>query len=257
EKYLKSLKCSCIVAGIIEVPPVACLPNCLVDRYALKAFRYHTGGTILAAKLALERTWAINLGGGFHHCSKDRGGGFCVYADITLALEFLFLQDVIHRAMIVDLDAHQGNGHERDFTGDSRVYIFDMFNYQIYPGDFKAKTGISRSVRLRIGATDGEYLRELEKNLTAALGEFPPDLMLYNAGTDCLANDPLGRLDISPEGIMKRDELVFSLARMNQVPIVMVTSGGYQRSNARLIADSILNLHTKKLITAPPSSFSS
>lgn len=72
-------------------------------------FRYQTGGTILAGKLALERGWAINVGGGFHHCSANKGGGFCPYADITLLIQFLFqnypLQ--IKRVLIVDLDAHQ------------------------------------------------------------------------------------------------------------------------------------------------------
>lgn len=53
-------------------------------------FRYQTGGTILAGKLALDRGWAINIGGGFHHCSAERGGGFCAYADITLLIRFLF-----------------------------------------------------------------------------------------------------------------------------------------------------------------------
>lgn len=72
-------------------------------------YRYQTGGTILAGKLALERGWAINVGGGFHHCSASKGGGFCPYADITLLIQFLFynypLQ--IKRVLIVDLDAHQ------------------------------------------------------------------------------------------------------------------------------------------------------
>ena len=56
----------------------------------------------------MDRGWAINIGGGFHHCSADHGGGFCVYADITLAIRFLFSQvESIKQAMIVDLDAHQ------------------------------------------------------------------------------------------------------------------------------------------------------
>lgn len=93
----------------------------------------------MAAKLALERGLAINIGGGFHHASSRNGGGFCLYADITLAIRFLLIEQLITKAMIVDLDAHQGNGHEHDFLKDDRVYIFDMFNYAIYPGDFKAK----------------------------------------------------------------------------------------------------------------------
>jgi histone deacetylase 11 len=101
--------------------------------------RYQTGGTILAALLALDRQYAINIGGGFHHASANSGSGFCVYADITLAIQFLFLKALIEKAMIIDLDAHQGNGHELDFLDDNRVYIFDMFNYQIFPNDFRAK----------------------------------------------------------------------------------------------------------------------
>lgn len=61
-----------------------------------------------AGKLAQERGWAINIGGGFHHCSADRGGGFCAYADITLSIHFMFdrLQG-ISKVLIIDLDAHQ------------------------------------------------------------------------------------------------------------------------------------------------------
>lgn len=72
-------------------------------------FRFQTGGSILAGKLALDRGWAINIGGGFHHCSAGKGGGFCAYADITLLVQFLFNYESnrVQNAMIVDLDAHQ------------------------------------------------------------------------------------------------------------------------------------------------------
>ncbi|MCL7051886.1 hypothetical protein MKW94_000436 [Papaver nudicaule] len=121
ESYLSSLKSSTKVAMIIEVPPVALLPNCIVQKKVLYPFRKQVGGTILAAKLAKERGWAINVGGGFHHCCADKGGGFCVYADISLCVKFAFTRLNISRVMIIDLDAHQGNGHEMDFGNDSRV----------------------------------------------------------------------------------------------------------------------------------------
>lgn len=70
--------------------------------------RFQTGGSILAGKLAIDRGWAINIGGGFHHCSANKGAGFCPYADITLLIKFLFHSGKgIRTAMIVDLDAHQ------------------------------------------------------------------------------------------------------------------------------------------------------
>ena len=67
--------------------------------------------------------------------------------------------------------------------------------------------------------------------------------MIYNAGTDCMEHDPLGNLNLSPEGIIRRDETIFMYAyERYKVPILMVLSGGYQMSNAPVIADSIENL---------------
>jgi acetoin utilization deacetylase AcuC-like enzyme len=66
----------------------------------------------LAGKVAMEKGYAINIGGGFHHCCGYQGGGFCAYADITLSLRYVRKYFGINRVMIIDLDAHQGNGHE-------------------------------------------------------------------------------------------------------------------------------------------------
>ncbi|KAM9654899.1 histone deacetylase 11 isoform 3-T4 [Morphnus guianensis] len=209
-RYLNKLKWSFVVATITEIPPVAFLPNFVVQRKVLKPLRTQTGGTIMAGKLAVDRGWAINVGGGFHHCSSDKGGGFCAYADITLAIKFLFERvQGVSKATIIDLDAHQGNGHERDFMDDHRVYIMDVYNRYIYPGDGFAKRAIKRKVELEWGTEDTEYLQK---------------------------------------GIVKRDEVVFKAARRRRIPILMVTSGGYQKRTARIIADSILNLHNLGLI---------
>ncbi|KAM6256484.1 histone deacetylase 11 isoform 3-T3 [Porphyrio hochstetteri] len=202
-----------------------------------------------AGKLAVDRGWAINVGGGFHHCSSDKGGGFCAYADITLAVKFLFERvQGVSKATIIDLDAHQGNGHERDFMDDHRVYIMDAYNRYIYPGDGFAKRAIKRKVELEWGTEDTEYLQKVQTQVEGALNELKPDIIVYNAGTDILDGDPLGGLAISPQGIVKRDEVVFKAARSRRIPILMVTSGGYQKRTARIIADSILNLHNLGLI---------
>ncbi|MEE6501557.1 hypothetical protein FKM82_004244 [Ascaphus truei] len=227
-RYLSKLKWSYVVATITEIPPVLVLPNCLVQRKVLKPLRMQTGGTIMAGKLAIDRGWAINIGGGFHHCSSERGGGFCAYADITLAIK--------------------GNGHERDFLDDDRVYIMDVYNRYIYPGDGFAKRAIKRKIELDWGTEDAEYLDKVETHVKGALNETRPDVIIYNAGTDILDGDPLGGLAISPQGIIKRDEIVFTIARSRCIPILMVTSGGYQKRTARIIADSILNLHNLGLI---------
>ncbi|AQL04112.1 Histone deacetylase 11 [Zea mays] len=249
EAYLNSLKCSFRVSSIVEVPPVSLVPNWIVHRKLLHPFRKQVGGSILSAKLAFERGWAINVGGGFHHCSADEGGGFCAYADISLCIQFAFVRLNISSVLIIDLDAHQGNGHEKDFANDGtyfnflwilvlyicqfdtslsltgRVYILDMYNAGIYPFDFTAKQYIDQKVELVSGSKTDEYLEQLDKALEICNSRFEPQLIVYNAGTDILDGDPLGRLKVSPEGVVTRDEKVFRFAKDRNIPLLMLTSG--------------------------------
>ncbi|OEL30390.1 Histone deacetylase 2 [Dichanthelium oligosanthes] len=279
EAYLNSLKCSFRVALIVEVPPVSLVPNWIVQKKLLHPFRKQVGGSILSAKLALERGWSINVGGGFHHCSAEEGGGFCVYADISLCIQFAFVRLNISSVLIIDLDAHQGNGHEKDFANDGRVYTLDMYNAGIYPFDFTAKQYIDQKIELASGTKTDEYLEQLDKALEVCKSRFQPQLIVYNAGTDILDGDPLGRLKVSPEGVINRDEKVFRFAKDQNIPLLMLTSGeillhfvvcspshksdnavflctnhfavlsgGYMKSSARVIADSIINLSNKDLI---------
>ncbi len=232
------------IAKITEMPPLAMLPMSLVQSQLLAPMRHATGGTVVAARLALRRGWAINLGGGYHHASLDRGGGFCVYPDITLAVRAV-RQDTppAHKVMIIDLDAHQGNGHGRDLGQDPDVFILDIYNHSIYPGDEAARRGID--LAHDAPADTGAYLDLLARALDTAFSKFTPDLVIYNAGTDILDGDRLGRLAISPRGVVKRDEMVFARAFKVGVPVVMLLSGGYQDTNAAVIARSIKNLFDK------------
>ncbi|KTF94817.1 hypothetical protein cypCar_00004091, partial [Cyprinus carpio] len=113
---------------------------------------------------------------------------------------------------------------------------------------FLTSGAIKRKVELEWGTEDMEYLQKVELHSEGALNEIRPDIIIYNAGTDILDGDPLGGLAISPQGIIKRDEIIFRAARRRGIPILMVTSGGYQKKTARIIADSILNLHRQGLI---------
>lgn len=235
----------------IQVPPIALLPNFVVQWKVLKPFRKQVGGTVLSAKLAKERGWAINIGGGFHHCCATEGGGFCAHADISLAIQFAYTRLGITRVMIIDLDAHQGNGHERDFMNDDRVYIVDLYNSDIYPWDHEAKRRMNQSVTLKSGTKTDQYLELLSQALKKAEAIFKPELVVYNAGSDILEGDPLGRLLVTPEGVKQRDEIVFQFAKDQHAPILMLTSGGYMKTSARVIADSITNLGAKGLISLP------
>ncbi|XP_078439338.1 histone deacetylase 2 isoform X3 [Wolffia australiana] len=152
------------------------------------------------------------------------------------------------RVMIIDLDAHQGNGHEIDFSSDGRVYILDMYNAGIYPFDYEARRYIHQRVELSSGTKTEEYLELLERALAVARNKFDPELVVYNAGTDILDGDSLGQLKVSPDGVKLRDEMVFRFARDKNSPVVMLTSGGYMKSSARVVANSIINLTAKGLV---------
>jgi histone deacetylase 11 len=152
--------------------------------------------------------------------------------------------------IILDLDAHQGNGHERDFTGDPETYIIDFYNHYIYPEDTRAARVIRDDINVTSGDSDDAYTKKVRETLTAALDSFQPcseltphtAFLLYNAGTDCMQNDPLGRMNLSPDAIVARDQIVFELCLRREIPVLMVLSGGYQKINAPTIARSIKNL---------------
>ena len=107
--------------------------------------------------------------------------------------------------MIVDLDAHQGNGHERDHINDPDTFIMDCYNHRIYPNDKYAKQAISSDLKVTYTMSDQDYIEQLDQELENAIERFAPEFVVYNAGTDCLINDPLGCLGVSAEGIIQRD----------------------------------------------------
>ncbi|TAL27560.1 MAG: histone deacetylase [Alphaproteobacteria bacterium] len=245
DAYLQSLQSPWVLARIAELPFLRFFPARLARNVLLVPMMYQMGGSLLAAQAAMKTGWAVNLGGGFHHASYANGSGFCALADISLIVKYLRQEKQAQKFMIIDLDAHQGNGHETDFKGDDDVYIIDAYNKEIFPHDTAAKDGIDLKIELESFTSDTEYLDRLQKALDKAFVEFKPDLIIYNAGTDLLKGDPLGALDITPEGVIKRDEMVFGYALDRKVPIVMLLSGGYQRSTVQVISDSILNLKKK------------
>ena len=248
EAYLKSLDDSEVVARIAELGLLASLPNSLVQCRLLRPMRLATGGTILAAELALERGWAINLSGGYHHAKPDGGEGFCVYADIPIAAQVLWRDRPDLAVMVLDLDAHQGNGIEMCFRDDERVTIVDFYNREVYPGDAEAIAFADIDVPFESGAGGAEYLAKLREILPAALDANPPGLLFYNAGTDVYETDPLGQLSLSRGDILERDEWVFRQARERGVPIVMVLSGGYTQESAGIIGASLRRLFERGLL---------
>jgi acetoin utilization deacetylase AcuC-like enzyme len=181
-------------------------------------------GTLNAAVLALEDGIAANLAGGTHHAFAGHGEGFCVLNDVAVAIRVLGYQGKIKRALVVDLDVHQGNGTAAIFAADDRTYTFSVHGEKNYPFQ---KMSSSRDVGLPNHIGDAAYLEALEAHLPEVLEAAQPDLVFYLAGVDPVEGDRYGRLDLSREGLHLRDRLVLERVRDEGVPLVLLMSGGY------------------------------
>ncbi|MHB9154283.1 MAG: histone deacetylase family protein [Endomicrobiales bacterium] len=242
KEYLDSLKKSRTVAFIAGLDGLAFMPNFILQKKILVPMRYATGGTILGAVLALRHGWAINLAGGYHHAKANCGGGLCFYADVPIAVKKLQKQHPGLSVLIVDLDAHQGNGNAAVFRGDPNVHIFDIYNGTVYPWDFEAGRHAEFSYPLPSHVEDPEFLALVREELPKAIEKTKPGLIVFVAGTDGIKGDTVGKWSLSEDGIIQRDELVFLNALKYKVPILMVLSGGYTEQSAAIISKSIRNL---------------
>jgi acetoin utilization deacetylase AcuC-like enzyme len=196
------------------------------DAYLLAA-----GGTLLAARRALQDGAAMHLGGGFHHAMPDHAEGFCYLHDVALAIRVLQVERRVGRAAIIDTDLHQGNGTARIFQSDPSVFTFSIHQENNYPikerGDW--------DIGLADGTADAEYLARLGEAVPRVLDGVRPDLVLMVAGADPYVEDQLGGLAISQAGLRERDRLVVRACAARGIPIAGVLAGGY----ARRIEDTV------------------
>lgn len=215
------------IAQILSIPGLRRNTIEELHQHIVSAQRSCAGGTRLGVQLALQRGWAVNLKGGLHHAKRDRGEGFCFFSDIAIALARHRESERIEDVLIVDLDAHQGNGTAWILGDDPRVRIVDVFNRDIYPRDAVAVARVTYAYSLASGTGDAEYLEAVRDGLSRAFAERVPDLIIYIAGSDIVAGDPLGKLAVSVKGALRRDRLVWTAATQNHVPILMCMAGGY------------------------------
>ena len=193
------------------------------------------GGSILAARLALERGIALHLGGGFHHAFPDHGEGFCLINDVAITIRALQREGVIRRAAVVDLDVHHGNGTAAIFQGDPDVFTFSMHQERNYPA-WKPPSDLD--IGLEDGTGDAEYVALLDEHLPEILARHRPGLVYYLAGADPYRSDQLGGLGLTLEGLRRRDELVFERATSAGVAVAVCLAGGYA-----LQSDDTVEIH--------------
>lgn len=234
----------------------------------VQAFWLAAGGSILAAQRALIDGIAVNIGGGFHHAFPDHGEGFCMIHDVAVAIRRIQRDSKIRTAMTVDCDVHQGNGTAAIFAGTrtmseplpssgpsvlgrkplmrgthaGEVFTISLHQENNYPPN---KPPSSIDVDLPDGITDGDYLAWLDNALSSGLRQFTPDLVCYIAGADPYHEDQLGGLALTIDGLKKRDELVFRVAKAQGIPVMVTYAGGYAQR-----VDDTVTIHANTVVAA-------
>lgn len=181
------------------------------------------GGTILTGQVALERCVAVHLGGGFHHAFPDHGEGFCLINDVAVAIRWLLHRREIHRAAVVDLDVHHGNGTAAIFADDAEVFTLSVHQQHNYP---VWKPPSDLDVGLADAASDAAYLDALEQAMPRVL-EHAPDIVFFLAGADPYRHDQLGGLALTLEGLRQRDDFVLGTLAGRGIPVAVTLAGGY------------------------------
>jgi acetoin utilization deacetylase AcuC-like enzyme len=188
--------------------------------------RRSVGSTLGACRAALDDGLAVSLTGGTHHAFADRGEGFCVFNDCGVAARAMQRERRAHRLVIIDCDAHQGNGTAAMMAGDPTVFTFSMHGAKNFPFH-KERSDVD--VELPDGASDAIYLDLLDAALDRVLPAARAGLAIYLAGADAFAGDSLGRLGVTKAGLAARDRLVFERCREAGLPVAVVMGGGYAR----------------------------
>jgi acetoin utilization deacetylase AcuC-like enzyme len=237
----------------------------------VEAFWLAAGGSIGAAELALRDGVGFNIGGGFHHAFPGHGEGFCMVHDVAIAIRRLQHDGKLQRAMTVDCDVHQGNGtaaifgaarvqpkhlpswsapifepapppEPKEEPAGGSVFTISLHQENNYPA-WKPPSSID--VNLADGTGDTEYLAWLDNALSSALRQFEPELICYVAGADPYRQDQLGGLGLTIDGLKRRDELVFRVAKTRDIPVMVTLAGGY----ARNVEDTV-TIHCNTVVAA-------
>jgi acetoin utilization deacetylase AcuC-like enzyme len=186
--------------------------------------RRSVGGTVAAARLALESGPGMNLGGGTHHAGRAFARGYCLFNDVAVALARMRDENGVRRALVVDCDVHQGDGTADLLAGDPDCFTLSLHGARNYPFQ---RIDSDLDIDLASGTGDDGYLEALAGALDHAVPRATAELAFYLAGADPWEGDRLGRLALTKAGLRTRDELVLDRLLDAGAAVCVVLAGGY------------------------------
>lgn len=239
---------------------VAEISNC----YELKSYGHEQGkkplsemphdvlfqcrGTLHAAQIALKSQWSFFLGGGMHHAMRFAGRGFCLLNDVVIAARKLQQEQHLGNVLVIDVDAHKGDGTAQITNGDSSITTLSLHMANGWPIDGSLGVGpwdIPSDIDVAIDVNqEGQYLKLLEQALDKALTN-TFDLVFIVLGSDVWEEDCLpssAGIKLSAAQVLERDQLIESKLREKSLPRTYVMGGGYGPNAHKPYVDFISTL---------------
>jgi acetoin utilization protein AcuC len=197
------------------------------------------GGALACGKTVLEGKTerAVSLGGGHHHAGRNYGGGFCLFNDVAVLIEFLRVKFEVERFLVLDYDVHFGNGTSDIYYKDPSVLYISLHQdpRTLYPGTgFVWQTGEGKgegyniNVPLPPGTGDETYLYALNEVFVPLAEEFKPQIIIANGGSDSHFADTLGDLALTANGFFRISRLIREIAdKTCEGRLVLIPGSGY------------------------------
>ena len=210
------------------------------------------GSTLEALEAVMRRDalYSMNPMGGLHHARRGKAAGFCVFNDVGVLIEKARREYGLRKILYVDLDAHHGDGVMYDYYYDPHLFIVDFHENgrYLYPGTgFEGETGAGEAVGTKLNlplkpwATDRDFEEKLEK-AKQFMSEDSFELMVFQAGADSVAGDPITHLKLTAQAHLHIVSLLKELSRRSGMcPLIVLGGGGYNPSNTAEVWLKIVN----------------
>lgn len=219
-------------------------PDTQTSEKSFEAALYAAGGLLLGIddmfEGKLDNVLALVRPPG-HHAEADRGMGFCLFNNAAIAALYAIKKYSLKRVLICDWDLHHGNGTQHSFWEDDRVLYFSTHQFPYYPGTGSLREvgggkgeGFTVNVPLNIGNGDAEYYKVFKKVLEPIAEEYKPELVIVSAGFDIYFKDPLGGMQVTPQGFAALAQVLKSIAGKSAGGKLLITlEGGYHLGGLR------------------------
>jgi len=247
KRYIEFVKeMSAVGRGLLDHGDTPAFPG------VFEAASFIVGSTLEALDAVMRQSvlYSMNPMGGLHHARRDRAAGFCVFNDIGVLIEKARKEYGLKRILYVDLDAHHGDGVMYDYYYDPDLFIVDFHEdgRYLYPGTgFEEETGGGEAVGTKLNlplkpwATDRDFEEKMEK-ARRFLSESSFELIVFQAGVDSIAGDPITHLRLSPYAHLQVVSFLKELSRKSdECPLIVLGGGGYNPNNTAEVWLKIAN----------------